>query len=97
MPGRGQLTEIADAQRLQLLIDAVVDYAIYMLDLDGRVVSWNSGGIRLKGYSANEIIGQRFDRFYTDEDRAAGIPEHALKTARDGSAVAADVQPSSAH
>jgi PAS domain S-box-containing protein len=83
MPGRGQLTEIADAQRLQLLIDAVVDYAIYMLDLEGRVVSWNSGGIRLKGYSANEIIGQRFDRFYTDEDRAAGIPEHALKTARE--------------
>src|SRR4051812_5284483 len=83
MPGRDQLTEIADVERLQLLIDAVVDYAIYMLDLEGRVVSWNSGGVRLKGYSAKEIIGQRFDRFYTDEDRAAGIPEHALKTARE--------------
>ena len=51
----------------QLLIDAVVDYAIYMLDLEGRVVSWNSGGVRLKGYTAGEIIGQSFSRFYTPE------------------------------
>ena len=53
---------LAEADRLQLLIDAVVDYAIYMLDLEGRVVSWNSGGVRLKGYTADEIIGQHFSR-----------------------------------
>jgi PAS domain S-box-containing protein len=72
-----------DARRLQMLVDAVVDYAIYMLDLEGRVVSWNSGGGRLKGYSASEIIGQSFSRFYTPEDVAAGIPQKALQTARD--------------
>jgi PAS domain S-box-containing protein len=83
MPERTQLTELADEQRLQLLIDAVVDYAIYMLDLEGRVVSWNSGASRLKGYSAKEIIGQQFDRFYTEADRAVGMPAHALKTARE--------------
>jgi PAS domain S-box-containing protein len=75
--------EVGDASRLQLLIDAVVDYAIYMLDLDGRVVSWNSGGVRLKGYTADEIIGQHFKRFYTAEDQQAGVPERALRTARE--------------
>lgn len=74
---------LGEASRLQLLIDAVVDYAIYMLDVDGRVVSWNSGAVRLKGYSAEEIIGQPFTRFYTPEDLAAGIPVTALKTARE--------------
>jgi PAS domain S-box-containing protein len=69
--------------RLQLLIDAVVDYAIYMIDPEGRVLSWNSGGIRLKGYSADEIIGRHFSEFYTPEDRAAGLPAKALATARE--------------
>src|SRR3954465_1644807 len=69
--------------RLQLLIDAVVDYAIYMLDVDGRVVSWNSGAQRLKGYNPAEIIGQHFERFYTPKDRADGVPKTALQTARD--------------
>jgi PAS domain S-box-containing protein len=64
-----------------LLIQAVVDFAIYMLDLEGRVVTWNAGAEQIKGYSANEIIGQHFSRFYTEEDRAAGVPQHALKTA----------------
>jgi len=72
-----------EAGRFQLLVDAVVDYAIYMLDLEGRVVSWNSGGVRLKGYSAEEIIGQPFSRFYTPEDIAAGLPVRALRTARE--------------
>jgi PAS domain S-box-containing protein len=49
-----------DAWRLQVLIDSVIDYAIFMIDLDGRVASWNSGAARLKGYSAEEIIGQPF-------------------------------------
>src|SRR4029077_8383115 len=65
----------------QLLIDAVVDYAIYMIDLDGRVASWNSGAARLKGYSAEEIIGQRFAKFFTPEDQAREAPQTALATA----------------
>ncbi len=83
MAERTDLSRLGDEQRLQLLIDSVVDYAIYMIDLDGRVVSWNSGAVRLKGYSADEIIGQSFERFYTAEDRARGIPQFALKTARE--------------
>jgi PAS domain S-box-containing protein len=73
---------VAARPDLQLLIDAVVDYAIYMIDLNGRILSWNSGAARLKGYSAEEIIGQPFWRFYTPEDRSAGIPEQALATAK---------------
>ena len=52
-----------DGKDFQLLVNAVIDYAIYMLDLDGHVVSWNSGAERLKGYSPEEIIGQSFTRF----------------------------------
>jgi PAS domain S-box-containing protein len=77
------LESLSDANRLQLLIDAVVDYAIYMIDLDGRILSWNSGASRLKGYKADEIIGQSFSRFYTPEDRAAGLPHKALSIARE--------------
>jgi PAS domain S-box-containing protein len=65
----------------ELLIRSVVDYAIYMLDPDGRIVSWNPGAERIKGYTAAEIIGDHFSRFYTEEDRAAGVPQKALKTA----------------
>jgi len=75
--------ELAETDRLQLLLDAVVDYAIYMLDLGGHVVSWNSGGVRLKGYDTGEIIGQHFSRFYTSEDQRAGVPATALRTARE--------------
>ena len=65
----------------RLLIEAVTDYAIYMLDPDGSVVSWNSGAQRLKGYSAGEIVGRHFSAFYTAEDRATGLPSEALKIA----------------
>jgi PAS domain S-box-containing protein len=65
----------------ELLIQAVVDYAIYMVDPVGRIVSWNVGAERIKGYTAEEIIGEHFSRFYTADDRAAGMPAHALKTA----------------
>jgi PAS domain S-box-containing protein len=65
----------------ELLIRSVVDYAIYMLDRQGRVVSWNPGAERIKGYTAGEIIGQHFSRFYTDEDRVAGAPDRALNAA----------------
>jgi len=70
-----------DSNRYRLLIDAISDYAIYMLDASGRVASWNSGAERFKGYTASEIIGEHFSRFYTPEDRAAGLPEAVLRTA----------------
>ncbi len=58
-----------------------MDYAIYMIDVDGTVRSWNSGAERLKGYSADEIIGKSFSSFYSPEDRAKGLPETALRIA----------------
>lgn len=70
-----------DARRIQLLVDAISDYAIYMLDVQGHVASWNSGAQRLKGYTAPEILGRHFSTFYTPEDRKAGIPTRALETA----------------
>jgi PAS domain S-box-containing protein len=66
----------------RLLVSAVADYAIYLLDHDGRVSSWNLGAERLKGYSADEIVGRHFSAFYTDEDRADGLPGRALAAAR---------------
>ncbi len=75
------LDGIGDTRRLQLLIDAIVDYAIYMIDVDGTVRTWNSGAERVKGYSADEIIGKPFSSFYTPEDRANGLPQTALKIA----------------
>jgi PAS domain S-box-containing protein len=68
-------------QRLHLLVSGIRDYAIYMLDPQGRVASWNAGAERFKGYTAEEVIGQHFSRFFTPEDRAAGLPERALATA----------------
>lgn len=65
----------------RLLVDAVTDYAIYMLDPSGRVASWNPGAERLKGYRSSEILGQIFSKFYTEEDRVAGLPDIALSTA----------------
>jgi PAS domain S-box-containing protein len=70
------------ADRVQLLIDALSDCAIYMLDPDGRVASWNAGAQQVKGYRADEIIGEHFSRFYTPEDRARGEPERVLQIAR---------------
>jgi PAS domain S-box-containing protein len=74
-------SEELSANAHELLIQSVVDYAIYVLDPAGLVVSWNPGAERIKGYTADEIIGAHFSRFYTDEDRAAGAPENALKIA----------------
>jgi PAS domain S-box-containing protein len=70
-----------EPRRLQLLIDAVVDYAIYMIDLDGYILSWNSGAQRLKGYAPAEIIGQHFSRFFTPEDMEQELPRRALAIA----------------
>jgi len=71
-----------EARRLKQLIQAVTDYAIYMLDANGTVTSWNTGAERLKGYSEAQILGQNFSLFFTPEDRAAGKPQKALETAR---------------
>lgn len=67
--------------RFRSLIEAVVDYAIYAIGPTGTVESWNSGARRIKGYTAEEIIGQPFHRFYTPEDQAADKPGHALRAA----------------
>ena len=79
-PGQSspQLTEEA---RYRLLVEAVTDYAIYMLDPEGVVNSWNPGAQRFKGYTAAEVMGQHFSRFYPPEDRQAGLPSRALATA----------------
>jgi PAS domain S-box-containing protein len=68
-------------ERFRLLVESVADYAIYMLDPNGIVSSWNLGAQRFKGYSQDEIVGQHFSRFYTEEDRAAGLPGRVLETA----------------
>ena len=68
-------------ERFRMLVQGVRDYAIYMLDTEGRVTNWNSGAQSIKGYTAEEIVGQHFSRFYTDEDRARGEPQFALETA----------------
>jgi PAS domain S-box-containing protein len=68
-------------ERFALLVAAVLDYAIFMLDPNGMVVSWNEGAQRIKGYTADEIIGQSFTRFYTSDDIAAGKPQRNLKAA----------------
>jgi PAS domain S-box-containing protein len=75
-------TPFADDGRYRLLVEAVTDYAIYMLDPAGIVSSWNPGAQRFKGYLADEIIGKHFSRFYSEEDRKIGLPERALATAR---------------
>ncbi len=67
--------------RYRLLVEAITDYAIYMLDTDGYVSSWNSGAQRSKGYREDEILGEHFSRFYLPEDRDAGLPARALATA----------------
>jgi PAS domain S-box-containing protein len=71
----------ASEERFRMLVQSVTDYAIYLLDPNGRVSSWNAGAERFKGYTADEIMGEHFSRFYTDEDRAAEIPRIALETA----------------
>ncbi|RUW63774.1 PAS domain-containing sensor histidine kinase [Mesorhizobium sp. M7A.F.Ca.US.008.03.1.1] len=71
----------ADEDRYRVLVQAVSNYAIYMLDPSGIVTSWNAGAERFKGYASREIIGQHFSRFYTPEDRDSGLPARALETA----------------
>ena len=71
-----------EARQLALLIGSVTDYAIYMLDANGFIRSWNPGGERIKGYTDLEIVGQHFSRFYTPEDVVRGEPQRGLQCAR---------------
>src|SRR6188474_1758088 len=79
-----QERDLFESERnFRLLVEAVTDYALYMLDPTGVVTSWNIGGERIKGYAPAEIIGQHFSRFYTEVDRANGKPLRALRIARE--------------
>jgi len=78
----GSIQELPDAQRLELLVDAVGDYAIYLLDVDGVVRTWNSGAARITNYRAGEIIGQHHSLFFTPEDKAVDLPGQLLARAR---------------
>ena len=68
-------------EQFRLLVQGVTDYALYMLDRDGRVSSWNAGAERIKGYRREEILGHHFSRFYTEEEREAGVPSQGLQQA----------------
>jgi PAS domain S-box-containing protein len=75
------LASLESERRFRLLVQSVTDYAIYMLDTDGRITNWNTGAERIKGYTAEEIIGEHFSRFYIPEDVDARLPWKALETA----------------
>src|SRR6201981_3627478 len=75
------LSSLTEEGRYRLLIEAVMDYAIYLLDPSGIITTWNPGAQRFKGYTAAEVIGEHFSRFYTEEDQKAGLPARALETA----------------
>ena len=82
-PGAGYTSSLEDEVRqFRLLLNGVTDYAIYMLDPQGRIKTWNQGGERIKGYRPDEIIGSHFSRFYTPDDIASGAPARGLETAR---------------
>src|SRR5687767_13259881 len=84
--GDGQnVTAVLTEDRFRLLVESVKDYAIFMLDPDGRVATWNVGAERIKGYEAHEIIGRHFSVFYEPEALASGICDRELEAAaRDG-------------
>jgi PAS domain S-box-containing protein len=72
----------ASEERFRLLVQGVADYAIFMLDPNGFVTNWNAGAARIKGYTAEEIVGHHFSRFYPEEDQQKKVPQTALETAR---------------
>src|SRR4051812_46841422 len=72
-----------DGERsFRLLVQGVTDYAIYMLDPDGIIATWNLGAERIKGYTASEVVGRHFGMFYPPQDREANMPAKSLDTAR---------------
>ena len=66
----------------RLLVEGITDYAVYMLDPEGRITNWNKGAERIKGYKAKDILGKHFSVFYTPEDKATDLPRRALAIAR---------------
>src|SRR5262249_44898336 len=76
-----RLAQDHSERQFQILVGSVKDYALYMLDPTGIVTRWNSGVQKIKGYSAEEIIGQHYSRFHTDASRTAGLPQDALRVA----------------
>jgi PAS domain S-box-containing protein len=70
-------------ERFRLLVSGIENYAIFMLDPEGRVLLWNEGAERIEGYKADEIIGRHFSRFYQDENIRSGVPERGLEIARE--------------
>ncbi len=75
------LSSLSESERLKLLVEAISDYAVYLLGPDGAVVSWNSGAETITGYRAVEAVGQNFSLLFSDEDRGAGVPAQLLKEA----------------
>jgi PAS domain S-box-containing protein len=78
---RNSETPAHSEELFRLMVEAVRDYAIFALDTEGHVMSWNPGAERIKGYSAQDIIGSHFSRFYTDEDLQSGKPKMELRVA----------------
>ncbi|UVH52023.1 PAS domain S-box protein [Pseudomonas sp. CBS] len=81
MPSQPAQGSFNQDDRYRLLVDAVVDYAIYMLDTNGLIRSWNSGAKKIKQYEQSEVLGRHFSLFYTPEDLASDLPGRALKSA----------------
>src|SRR4051812_22731445 len=77
--GRGTIKAVEDTFRL--LVDSVKDYAIFLMDLEGNIKSWNLGAARIKGYAAHEVIGKNVDLFYTEEARTSEHCKHELEIA----------------
>jgi PAS domain S-box-containing protein len=82
-PPMRRLVDVSPEQHFELLVRSIADYAIYMLDPEGFVVSWNTGAQQAKQYEPHEIIGQHFSRFFIEEDRRGGLPQRALQEARE--------------
>src|SRR5262252_3992351 len=74
----GSVQDLPASDRLELLLDSVTDCAIYLLDRDGVIRTWNKGAERIKGYRAAEVIGQHFSLFFSREDKAANLPDQVL-------------------
>jgi PAS domain S-box-containing protein len=75
------IAKLDEARQFRILVNGVVDYAVYLLDPDGNIASWNTGGERIKGYRASDVLGRNFSMFYTPEDLGTGEPGRALRTA----------------
>src|SRR5438874_2605709 len=76
--------KILEERQFRALIQGVTDYAIYLLDSDGVIISWNAGALQILGYEARELLGEPFSRLFTREERRTGVPRQALLSARHG-------------